>query len=294
MDEAQVNDGNFRACLRLRLQAVDDNLKRLLETCLQNSHYLSWKIQNEITSVSGKLMRNVCVEDANAAGFFSVLCNGTTDLSVKEQMSLVLRFVNNKAIHDVFVGFEELSETTGEGIAKKLLESLSSYGLDLEKLRGQGYDGCASMKGHINGVQAHMKRQYPTAIYIHCASHVLNLVVSKASNVADIANCVSTIKDITTFVRGSAKRLKALQQSSESSGTSICRSKSINSVCETRWVGRHKNITKFVEMFPAVLDTFEGMAEWSGNIAASKASQYLCAMLSPKFIVSLCVCARFS
>ena len=86
--------------------------------------------------------------------------DGTTDISVKEQiMSIVLGFVNNKAIHEVFVGFEELCETTGEGIAKKLLESLSSYGLDLEKLRGQGYDGCdcASMKGHINVVQAHPK-----------------------------------------------------------------------------------------------------------------------------------------
>ena len=149
------------------------------------------------------------------------------------------------------------------------------------------------MKGHINGVQAHMKRQYPTVIYIHCASHVLNLIVSKASNVADIANYVSTIVDITTFVRGSTKRLKALQQSSKSWSTSMCRSKSINSVCETRWVDRHKNITKFVKMFPAVFDALEGMAEWSGNIAASKASQYLCAMLFPKFIVSLCVCARF-
>ena len=269
LDKPQVNDGNFRACLRLRLQAGDDNLKRHLETCTRNSHYLSWKIQNEIISATGKLMKNVYAEDANAAGFFSVLCDGTTDISVKEQMSLVLRFLNNKAIHEVFVGFEELSESTDEEIATKLLESLSSYGLDLEKLLGQGYDGCASVKGHINGVQAHVKRQYPTAIYIHCASHVLNLIVSKASNVADIANCVSTIKDITTFVRGSAKRLKALQQSSESSGTSTCEVSQSNSVCETRWVDRHKNITKFVKMFPAVLDTLEGMAEWSDNIAAS-------------------------
>ena len=66
-------------------------------------------------------MKNVCVEDANAGGFFSVLCDGTTDISVKEQMSLVLRFVNNKAIHEVFVGFEELCEITGEGIVTQLL-----------------------------------------------------------------------------------------------------------------------------------------------------------------------------
>ena len=47
LDEPQVNDGNFRACLRLRLQAGDDNLKRHLETCPQNSHYLAGKFKTK-------------------------------------------------------------------------------------------------------------------------------------------------------------------------------------------------------------------------------------------------------
>ena len=88
-------------------------------------------------------MRDVCVEDANASGFFSILCDGTTDISFKEQMSVVVRFVKNNAVHEVFLGFEELRATTGLAIADKLLQTLSSYGLDLEKLRGRGYDGCA-------------------------------------------------------------------------------------------------------------------------------------------------------
>jgi len=45
---------------------------------------LSWTIQNEIISSITELMTNKCVEDANAAGFFSVLCDGITDISVKE------------------------------------------------------------------------------------------------------------------------------------------------------------------------------------------------------------------
>ena len=73
------------------------------------------------------------MEDPNAAGFFSILCDGTTDISVKEQISIVLRFVNNKVVHEVFVGFEKLHATTGEGIAKKLLEALFSFELHLEK-----------------------------------------------------------------------------------------------------------------------------------------------------------------
>ena len=140
LQEPIVNDGNFRACLRLRLQAGDIALKKHLESCPKNSHYMSWKIQNEIISVTGKLMRDVCVEDANASGFFSILCDGATDISVKEQMSVVARFVKNNAVHGVFLGLEELQATNGLAIADKLLQTLSSYGLDLEKLRGQGRD----------------------------------------------------------------------------------------------------------------------------------------------------------
>jgi len=47
-------------------------------------------------------------KDANSTGFFSVLCDGMTDTAVKAQISIVLRFVKNEEIHEVFVGFEEL------------------------------------------------------------------------------------------------------------------------------------------------------------------------------------------
>ena len=91
-------------------------------------------------------MRNVCVKNGNAAGFFSFLCNGTIDISAKQQMS---SFAKNKAVHEVFVGLEKLHATTGGGIAKKLFEALSFCRLHLKKMRAQGYDGCASMNGTL-------------------------------------------------------------------------------------------------------------------------------------------------
>ena len=53
---------------------------------------------NEIISVTGKLMRDVCVEDPNASGFFSTLYDEATDISVKVQMSVVVQFVKNNAV----------------------------------------------------------------------------------------------------------------------------------------------------------------------------------------------------
>lgn len=46
-----------------------------------------------------------------------------------------------------------------------------------------GYDGAAAMSGQFSGVQAEIKRTHPKAVYFHCASHCLNLTLSKASKV---------------------------------------------------------------------------------------------------------------
>ena len=46
--------------------------------------------------------------------------------------------------------FSRAQNTTGEGIATILIETLKEVGIDIEKMRGQGYDGCGSMAGKIN------------------------------------------------------------------------------------------------------------------------------------------------
>ena len=74
-------------------------------------------------------------------------------------------------------------------------------------MRGQAYDGCAAMKGYTNGAQAIIQRKYPKALYMHCSSHALNLVVCHTANVREISNCIGNIKEVTNFVKGSAKRM---------------------------------------------------------------------------------------
>ena len=70
-------------------------------------------------------------------------------------MSLVLLYVKINIMHETFFGeFEELKSTTGAGVAEKILASLENYGIDLRKVLGQAYYGCATMKGDINGAIA--------------------------------------------------------------------------------------------------------------------------------------------
>lgn len=41
----------------------------------------------------------------------------------------------------------------------------------------QSYDGASVMSGCLGGVQAKIKEHYPCALYTHCMTHRLNLVV---------------------------------------------------------------------------------------------------------------------
>ncbi|GBO01633.1 hypothetical protein AVEN_54968-1 [Araneus ventricosus] len=72
------------------------------------------------------------------------------------------------------------SDGTALNIANGILGELKQKGGDKTKRRGQGYDGCAVMSGHKRGVQAIMKNTCPTAFYIHCENHTLNLVINEA------------------------------------------------------------------------------------------------------------------
>ena len=96
-------------------------------------------------------------------------------------------------------------------------------------------DGCSAMKGKDNGVQARIRNTYPKAVFVHCSSHRLNLVVHDLNYVADVRNTIGTVKYIITFFRDSPKRRRLVAN--------------IPLLCETRWSANYKSIRIFSENF---------------------------------------------
>ena len=64
-----------------------------------------------------------------------------------------------------------LKHRTGPGIKADIIKGLQPTHLDLGNLRGQGYDEASAMKGHLGCCAALISKDYPTAIYVHCAIH---------------------------------------------------------------------------------------------------------------------------
>ena len=119
--------------------------------------------------------------EVREARFYSVLADEAVDVSVKEQMPLVLRFVDKgDQIREEFGEFVHCDTGTGSALSEKILFTLDELKLDARMMRGQGYDGAENMAGKNKGTAALIQEQYPLAVYTHCASHVLNLCIMEA------------------------------------------------------------------------------------------------------------------
>ncbi|KAK9753674.1 hypothetical protein QE152_g1848 [Popillia japonica] len=111
-------------------------------------------------------------------------------------------------LREDYLTFVPVHDLAGAALAGTLKETLVSLGLNLNNLRGQGYDGASAMRGSFRGVQSIIREEYPSRI---CASHCLNLCLSDASKVTSIRNAFGTINEVCTFFRRSAKRSNILK-----------------------------------------------------------------------------------
>jgi len=67
----------------------------------------------------------------------------TTDVSQTEQLSLSVRFIKDTKVHEKFCALFPVSSTTGKDLASTILTQLPQLGLNLEHMRGQGYDSAS-------------------------------------------------------------------------------------------------------------------------------------------------------
>lgn len=92
-------------------------------------------------------------------------------------------------------------------------EVLKNNDLNIQNIRGQCYDGVASMRGSYTGVQARIKNENPLAIYVHCYAHILNLcLVDLTKQVKQIRNIFGVFNTLHNFIGASSKRFSFLNQ----------------------------------------------------------------------------------
>ena len=98
---------------------------------------------------------------ANESNGLSIIADETADISGTEPLSSGVQFVapqeqrnDSATIHEELLGFIPLESMDAATIADTTIDQTKQFGLNLDKLHGQGYDGCSAMVGKDNGVQA--------------------------------------------------------------------------------------------------------------------------------------------
>lgn len=166
--------------------------------------YLSHSTQDEFVELIGNAVREQIVKDINNAKYYSMLLDTTPDISRKEQLSEIIRYLhleNDKVtIRQSFIDFIHTSEKTGHGLADVICSKFEKDGIDISNCRGQGYDGGANMSGHKKGVRAHISRLNKYADFFTCSGHHMNRALYHAANVSVyMVNFFDTVQSIFIF-----------------------------------------------------------------------------------------------
>ena len=118
------------------------------------------------------------------------------------------------------------------------------------------------------------------AVYFRCASHELNLCLSKSSKVPRIYNTISTMQALAIFFKYSPNRQRKLEASIADVTDKENLESTIKAFCETWWVERYTAFEYLFILHDPVLHRLESI---QNNVDPEN-------RFDPKFIVSFYTC----
>ncbi|XP_026398695.1 zinc finger MYM-type protein 1-like [Papaver somniferum] len=256
------NNGNFLSFIKT-LGKYDPVLKYHLDSIEKNemrTHYLSHKIQNELISMLVDSTRKLIVKKIHEAKYFSVILDCTPDVSRREQMSIIIRCVDvsTARIEEYYLGFLRVEDKIGEGLFFELEDALINLGLNIDDIRGQGYDNGANMKGKHKGVQARLLEINPRAFYTPCACHSLNLILSDmAKSCPKASYFFGSIQRIYTLFSASTNRWDVFKEEIGKKGWTL------KPLSDTRWEIRVASVKAIRYQAPKIRNDLERLRDSS-------------------------------
>ena len=255
-----LNRGNYRELLE-RFARMDSVFERQLHGRLAESSLrgggrftgVSPDIQNDLINCLDMIIEDDILKEMDNCTFLSIQVDEATDVSTKEQLSMIVRLDKGSEIIERQLGFVDVSsDRTATALSTVIKGKLIQHENIMDKLIGQTYDGASVMSGDLNGVQAQIQREYPFAHFVHCAAHRLNLVLCQAaSSIAPVKIFFINIGAFCTFT-SNAPRRKAFLSS---------HNLEFPSPGDTRWYYRARIINVLYNYYEKLIEIFENIVD---------------------------------
>ncbi|XP_021806238.1 zinc finger MYM-type protein 1-like [Prunus avium] len=296
-----MNRGNFIELIKYTAQWNDKVAEVVLENAPRNAKYIAPSIQKQVLHILADKVRNK-IRDEVGESTYCILVDEAKDASNREQMAIVLRFVDKDGfVRERFFEIVRVEDTSSLTLKKEISRVLMNFGLQIDKMRGQGYDGASNMRGAWNGLQALFLRDCPYAYYVHCFAHRLQLALVAASkDVAPIWIFFSTLNSIINLITASPKRHGELQSTQEidiahmldtgerETDRGLNQIGTLHRPGATRWGSHYDSCSDLLNMFNASCTVVETLIkDGASNSIRGEATGTFKAMTSYEFIFIL-------
>jgi ribosomal protein S8 len=140
-------------------------------------------IQKEIANVAASKTLDAILKNLGDSSF-AILVDESCDISVKEQLTIVLRYVDKQGhVIERFLGITHVSNTTAVVLKKTIESVLNKHHLSISRLWGQWYDEVSNMRSGSNELKTLILNENSPAYYVNCFVHQLQLtLVAVAKN----------------------------------------------------------------------------------------------------------------
>ncbi|XP_004512321.1 uncharacterized protein [Cicer arietinum] len=264
----------FLGLLELLSEPKESRSLVVMENAPESHQLITPAIQKDIVNVVALETTKAIISDIGDE-LFVILVGEARDISNKEQMVVVLRYVNkNGSIVERFLGIFDVKDRTSLSFKKQIDELFCKHGLSISRVRGQGYDGASNMQEEFSGLKSLILEENPYAFYVHCFAHQLQLtLVAIAKDHIQVASFFNSVSILFNVVGGSCKQhdvlrekqivnvREALEKGETLSGQGLDQDISLKQVVDTSGNSQYETLINLITMYSSIIDVLEIMEE---------------------------------
>ncbi|KAK1391477.1 zinc finger MYM-type protein 1-like [Heracleum sosnowskyi] len=248
------NRGNLIEIVKTFRRLSPDISNVVLENAPKNATYTSPKVQKDILHIFASKVRNK-IRNEIGDSKFCILVDEALDASQKEQMAIVLRFVDvYGVISERFFDIVNVFDTTSLTLKKELSDVLTRNNLSIQNMRGQGYDGASNMCALVGAAE---KQDYVWEFFSMFAN-VVNIVSGSSKHLSELQTAHGIEVD------------HSVASGERETGRGLSQIGNLQQAGSTRWSSHFNSVCSLIDKYGSIIVVLESINNYSTNSSAQR------------------------